>query len=139
VVIVELEPTADIDRAVDDIKAEVDAIDTFPEETEEPVVKQAAMRTQVINVAVAGDADERTLRHLGQTVRDELVEIPGITHAELANARPYEVSIEVSEQALRRHGLTFDDVVAAVRRSSLDLSGGSIKTAGGEILLRTKG
>jgi multidrug efflux pump subunit AcrB len=139
VVVVELEPSADIERAVEDIKAEVDAIDTFPAETEEPIVKQAVMRTQVINVAVAGEADERTLRHLGQTVRDELVEIPGITHAELANARPYEVSIEVSEQALRRHGLTFDEVVAAVQRSSLDLSGGSLKTAGGEILLRTKG
>ena len=61
------------------------------------------------------------------------------TLVELANARPFEVSIEVSERALRRYGLTFDQVAAAVRRSSLDLPGGSVKTAGGEILLRTRG
>ncbi len=139
VVVVELHPWVDPTRALDEIKAEVDAIDTFPVETEQPVVKQAVMRAQVITVAIAGDADEHTLRTLGQQVRDDLVAIPGITHAELANARPYEVSIEVSETQLRRHQLTFDDVSAAVRRSSLDLPGGSLKTAGGEILLRTKG
>ncbi|MBW2423313.1 MAG: efflux RND transporter permease subunit, partial [Deltaproteobacteria bacterium] len=48
-------------------------------------------------------------------------------------------SIEVSESTLRRFGLTFDEVVRAVRRGSLDRPGGSIKTSGGEILLRTKG
>ncbi len=55
------------------------------------------------------------------------------------SAPPYEISIEVSEVALRRHGLTFDQVAEAVRRSSLDLPGGSVRTDSGEILLRTIG
>jgi len=139
VVIAELLFSVDPRQALDDIKVQVDAIDTFPAETEKPIVQQTVMRAQVINVAVSGDADERTLRHLGQRVRDEIVAIPGITHADLANARPYEISIEVAENDLRRHGLTFDQVVDAVRASSIDLPGGSIKTDGGEILLRTKG
>ncbi|MGB0686068.1 MAG: efflux RND transporter permease subunit, partial [Planctomycetota bacterium] len=50
-----------------------------------------------------------------------------------------EISIEVGEAALRRHGLSFDEVVGAVRMGSLDLPGGGIKTDGGEILLRAKG
>jgi multidrug efflux pump subunit AcrB len=72
-------------------------------------------------------------------VRDEIAALPEVTQAELQSARPYEISIEVSEESLRRHGLKFDQVVQAVRRSSLDLPGGSVKTEGGEILLRTKG
>lgn len=139
VVTAEILPGADTRRALEDIKARIDAIDTFPDETEKPVVQQAVMRSQVISVAVAGDVDERTLRAVGQQVRDELVAIPGITHAELRNVRPYEISIEVAEEALRRHRLTFDDVVTAVRRSSLDLPAGALRTDGGEILLRTKG
>lgn len=139
VVTAELLFSADPRQVLDDIKVQVDAIDTFPAEAEKPIVQQTVMRAQVINVAVSGDADERTLRHLGQKVRDEIVAIPGITHADLANARPYEISIEVSEDDLRRHGLTFDHVVDAVRSSSIDLAGGSLKTEGGEILLRTKG
>ncbi|MBD3869398.1 MAG: efflux RND transporter permease subunit, partial [Acidobacteria bacterium] len=43
------------------------------------------------------------------------------------------------ENDLRRYGLTFDQVAVAVRKSSLDLPGGSVRTEGGEILLRTKG
>jgi multidrug efflux pump subunit AcrB len=136
---VELLLGADSRKVLDDVKARVDAIETFPEETEKPVISEVTNRRQVIDVAVSGDADEASLRYLAEQVRDEITALPGITVAELASARPYEISIEVSEQTLRRHGLTFDFVANAVRRSSLDLPGGSLKTQGGEILLRTKG
>ena len=124
---------------LDDVKARVDAIDTFPEETEKPVIQEATNRFQVINVSILGDADELTLKRLGEQVRDELLLLPELSQAELRNSRLYEISIEVSEEDLRRHGLTFDQVTRAVRRTSLDLPGGSVKTESGEILLRTKG
>ena len=139
VVTVELQLGADARVVLDDVKARVDAIDTFPEETEKPIIREITNRRQVIDVAVYGDTDEASLRYLAEAVRDDIAALPGITNVELANVRPYEISIEVSEEDLRRHGLTFDEVAGAVRRSSLDLPGGSVKTAGGEILLRTKG
>jgi multidrug efflux pump subunit AcrB len=126
-------------RVLGEIKNQVDAIDTFPEETDKPIVSQPVMRRPVIDVAISGNIGERSLKELGEQLREEITLLPGITQAELTNTRPYEVSIEVPEAALRRHGLTFDDVVRAVRRSSLDLPGGSIKAQGGEILLRSKG
>ena len=103
------------------------------------IIQEVTNRQQVINVAVHGQVDEVSLKALAERVRDDLSALPDITQVELANARPYEISIEISETQLRRHGLTFDDVAEAVRRSSLDLPGGSVKTAGGEFLLRTKG
>ncbi|MDY7092290.1 MAG: efflux RND transporter permease subunit [Acidobacteriota bacterium] len=138
-VVVELLPEADVREVLDEVKARVDAIDTFPEQTEQPVIQEVILRRQVINVAIFGEADEATLKRLGERVRDDLLTRPGITQVDLAAARPYEISIEVSEEALRRHQLTFDQVAQAVRRSSLDLPGGSIKSEGGEILLRTTG
>ena len=139
VVTVELLPGADARKALDDIKSRVDAIDTFPEQTEKAVIQEVVMKTQVINVAISGNADETTIKHLGERARDELSALPGITQVQLVVARPYEISIEVSEAALRRYGLTFDEVARAVRKSSLDLPGGSVKTDGGEYLLRVKG
>ncbi len=124
---------------LDDVKNRVDAIETFPDETEEPIVQHQLIKRQAINVAVSGRADEKTLKRIGERIRDDLAALPGITQVELTTARPYEISIEVSETALRRHGLTFDRVADAVRRSSLDLPGGSVRTSGGEILLRAKG
>jgi len=138
-VAVELELGADAREVLDDIKARVDAIDTFPAETEKPVIREITNRRQVIDVGIYGNADERSLRLLAERVRDDLTALPGITLVEMASVRPYEVSVEVSEEALRRHGLTFDAVAGAIRRSSLDLPGGSLKTVGGEILLRSKG
>ncbi|HVR36616.1 MAG TPA: efflux RND transporter permease subunit, partial [Methylomirabilota bacterium] len=138
-VIVELLPGTDPRSALDDVKARVDAIETFPEEAEKPVIQEIILRSQVISVAVSGHAPEATLKRLGEQVRDEITSLPGVTQAELVVARPYEVSIEVSEESLRRFELTFDEVARAVRRASLDLPGGSLKTDGGEFLLRVKG
>ena len=139
-IVVELTPGADASHALDDIKAQVDAIDTFPEESEKPVIREIIMRKQVINVAVSGDVSEAALRHYASRVRDELMALPGITQVELTNVRDLEISIEISEQALRRYGLTFDEVSQAIRRTSVDLPGGSIEVQhGGEILLRAKG
>jgi multidrug efflux pump subunit AcrB len=135
----ELLPGTDVRKILDDIKTRVDAIDTFPEETEKPVIQELLNRRQVINVAISGNTDEKTLKALSEQLREEILLLPGITQAEVANVRSYEISIEVSENALRRFDLTFDEVSGAIRRSSLDLPGGSIKTEGGEILLRTKG
>ena len=129
----------DVRRVLDDVKASVDAIDTFPEDVEKPVVQEVTSRFQVINVAIAGEADLATLKRLGEQVRDELTALSEISQAELLNAPPYEISIEVSEEALRRWSLTFDGVAEAVRQFSVDLPGGSVKTENGEILFRTKG
>ncbi|MBW2725840.1 MAG: efflux RND transporter permease subunit, partial [Deltaproteobacteria bacterium] len=138
-VTIELFENADESRALDDVKNRVDSIDTFPEETEKPIITLATPQRSVMDIALTGPDDERTLKILGQRVRDEIAALPSVTQVNLANTRPYEISIEVSEASLQRHGLSFDQVANAVRAASLDLPGGSIKTEGGEILLRTKG
>ncbi|MFQ5473232.1 MAG: efflux RND transporter permease subunit, partial [Dehalococcoidia bacterium] len=139
-VLIEAMPGSDILELLDEVKTAVDAIDTFPEEAEEPSIRRVVARHHVLSIAIHGhSADEAALKHLGERVRDDLAALPEITQVELTNARPYEIAIEVSESALRSYGLTFDDVAQAVRRSSLDLPGGSVKTAAGEVLLRTQG
>ena len=139
-VMVELNPGTDAARALDEIKTRIDAIDTFPEEAEKPLIEEIIMRKQVINVAVSGEATEKTLRHYASKVRDQLMALDGITQVELANVRDMEISIEISEDTLRRYGMTFDEVAMAIRKSSVDLPGGSIKVKdSGEVLLRTKG
>jgi multidrug efflux pump subunit AcrB len=130
---------ADVDQVFTDIKNRVDAITTFPAETEKPIVARVTIRRAVSDIALSGAADERSLRDIAERVRDDLSAHPSITQVDLVLARPFEISIEISEVALRRHGITFDDVANAVRRSSLDLPGGTIETASGEILLRAKG
>ena len=138
-VTVELFDNADQNRALDDVKNRVDSIDTFPEEAEKPIINLVTPQRSVMELALTGTEDERTLKVLGQQIRDEIAALPNITQVELQNTRPYEVSIEVSEASLQRHGLSFDQLAGSIRKASLDLPGGRIKTEGGEVLLRTKG
>ncbi len=129
---------ADADKVLQDIKSEVDRITTFPEEAEKPVTAKLLNRHEVISLVVYGRASERALREWAELMRDELLAREEITQAELSGVRPYEISIEVAEAGLRRYNLTLEQIAQAVRRASLDLPGGVIKPAGGEILLRTK-
>jgi multidrug efflux pump subunit AcrB len=130
-----------VDRNVflDDVKAEIDRIDTFPEETEEPMVTLIDVNNQVIEIAIWGEADAWTLRRVAEDVRSGLQQQKSITQVRLANVADFEIALEVSEEQMQRYGLSFDEVSAAVRRSSLDLPGGALKTRGGEILVRSKG
>ena len=114
---VELFDDADESVALDDVKNRIDAIDTFPEEAEKPIVSLLTPKRSVMDIAISGPSEERALKVIAQRVRDEIAALPGITQVELLNTRPYEVSIEVSEESLRRYGLSFSQVAAAVRKS----------------------
>lgn len=138
-VMIEVKTGYNTKDVLDDVKARVDAIETFPEEIEKPVVKELTLRNQVLNVAISGATTHRVLKHVAEKVRDDLLAFPEITQVVLSDVRPYEISINVSEASLERYGLTFDEVSRAIRSASLNLPGGSVKTEGGEILLRSMG
>lgn len=135
----EMQIGSDVDAATADIQNRVDAIDSFPVDAEKPSISKYEMRRGVLKIAVSGDIAERDLKEIGQRARDEIAALDEVSQAELVYDRPYEVSIEISEETLRRHELDLETVAAAVRNASLDLPGGSVKTEGGEILLRAKG
>jgi multidrug efflux pump subunit AcrB len=129
----------DLQELLDEVKAEVDRITTFPKEAEQPVVREMTRRVQVLNVAVYGDAPESTIKHLTERIKDDITNLPGITLAELGGVRQGEIHVEISEETLRRFSLTLGKVAETISRASLDLPAGSVKTEGGEILVRTKG
>ena len=138
-VIVEVDSRTDPRELMNDVKARVDAISTFPADSERPVVYVPEIRRDVITVVISGELPEHELRLVAERVRDELVDLEQITQVELDGVRPYEISIEISEQTLRQYGLTLEQVATAVRRASLDLAAGSVRTTGGEVLIRTEG
>lgn len=137
-VMAEIYPGEDQDVILQEIKSEIDRIVTFPGEAEKPTVTKIMRKKEVLSLAVYGDVPERSLREIGDDVRDELLTLPSITQAELEGIRPYEISIEISEESLQRYNLTLGRVAQRIRAASLDLPGGTIKTASGEILVRTK-
>lgn len=129
----------DLQKMYNDIKTRIDAITTFPRDSERPLVNQIISRERLLRVAISGDIDERTLKDFGQQVRDDLAELNNVDIATLNAVRRDEVSIEVSEFDLRRYNLTFDDVVNAIRESSINLPAGVIRSSAGDFQVQTRG
>ncbi len=137
-IIVEVRNGWNTGNVLDDIKSEVDRITTLPEQSEKPVIKKLIIRAPVINIAVYGDAGEKRIREVAQNIKDDIINLKNVSQAEIAGIRNPEIDIEISEANLRKYHLSLAEVAQIVRRSSLDLAGGNIKTAAGEILVRTK-
>ncbi len=136
-VTVELLLGVDSSRALADIKSAVDRVQSFPEDIERPIISLAENRHEVLSVVVHGVAEETHLRSIAEKIRDDLINLDGITVVELYAARPLEISVEVPLEEQRRYGLTLDQVAQAIESSSVEIPGGGVKTEGGEILVRT--
>jgi len=136
-VLIQVAAAAEFSRVTQDIKNRVDSINTFPAEAEKPQVSQLTVENPVLQVALSGETTERGLKELGKRVRDEIIQLPGVSQVDLLYTRPYEISIEVPKHILTRFDLSLDEVASAVRRSSLNTPGGSVYTDSGEVLVRT--
>jgi multidrug efflux pump subunit AcrB len=139
VVSAELKLGTDVSRALDDIKAEVDRIPTFPDQAERPEVRELTNRSSVVRLAIFGNGSERTIKELAYRTEDALAALPEVSYVQTSGVRAYEISVEVSSGTLRALGLTLSDVANAIRRGSLDLSAGSIETRDQEVRVRTIG
>ncbi len=127
-----------INRLWQEIKSEVDRIETFPDESEEPTITIATRKREVLKLALYGDASEESMRTLADQIKDKLLLDKGITLVELEGVREREIHVEISQQTLRRYDITLQDVALRISRASVELGAGGIKTAGGDILLRIK-
>ena len=127
---IELKSGTDLDNAMDDIKAAVGRIESFPGGAERPQFRELTNLQSVIRLIIYGDISERSLKELARQIEDELASLPDVSEVDVTGVRDYEISIEVPLQRLRALGLTLQDVAQVVRRGSLDLSAGSIETPG---------
>jgi len=128
----------DMQRLTNEIKSKVDRIITFPADIEEPNVSQNSGRKRGLSIVLFGDTTERTLHNIAELVRDDLLQESAITQIQLFGVRPLEISIEISQENLRRYNISLQQVSKIIKSSSLDLPGGSIRTDSGEIMVRMR-
>ena len=136
---VEMELGTDMARALDDVKGEVDQIQTFPLEAEEPDIREATNRQSVMRIALFGEVPERSLKEAAYQLEDAIGGLPEVSYVETSAVRQYQVFIEVGQGRLQALGLSLTDISRIVAQSSLDSPAGSIETDLEEVRLRTVG
>ncbi|MEH6585670.1 MAG: efflux RND transporter permease subunit [Halioglobus sp.] len=131
-------PNVDINDFINEVKNAVDGVTSLPRDIEPPRVQRLRNRDEMIRVAVHGDVSERELTRLAEDLKDEMATLPYVSTINLFGTRSEEVTIELSEAGMRRFGLTFTDVAAAIRANSINLSSGRVRTKTGDVQLRAR-
>lgn len=129
----------DSQRLFNDVKTRIDAITTLPDEVDTVNVRESIPKRPLMSVAIHGDADEQRLKETAQWLRDEMTLLPSVSSVTIEGVRNNEMSIEVSEKTLRQYELTLDDIATRIRRSSLNVPGGTVKTDAGNVQVQTRG
>jgi len=138
--------SAEIDNGYDekdilsDIKLRIDALNTLPANAERPIIDIAEIPIQVVALAVYSDTlDYRTLYQTTEQIRQQVLNVKGITQVGELRAPPPEIHIEVAPETLKAYNLTLEQVGSAIQQNAIDLSAGNVKTHNGDILIRADG
>lgn len=135
---IEIEEKYDLQEALDEIKAQVDSINSFPAGMERPIIQRDKFQQEVMFIALYGDMTYAQLKELGTDLEDELLALPGVNLVSFFSGLNYEIGIEISPDKLREYGLTFRDVSNAVRNFSTNMSAGQIRSDNGYISMRVE-
>ena len=137
-VTIEVKRGNNIDVVLADVKNAVDQINSFPGSMEPPIIFKREALTLALNFAISGDADLRTLKRFARDIESDLLAVDGISKVTLSGFPEEEIRISVREDALRTYNLTFDQIVQAVQRANIELTGGTIKSEREELLIRSR-
>jgi len=129
----------DPDRLLDRVSNEVDSITTFPEDAENPSIVRPQIQKAVISLALVSQMPEARLKEWADAVKKEIQRLPGVSQVNLSGTRSYEISVEIPKANLLKYNLTIAQVADIIQNSSLNQSGGTLKTDDQEIRLRTIG
>ncbi len=133
---VEVLKNYDSDRVLSDIKNAVDRINSFPTGMEPPVIFKTEGLTFVVDLAVSGDTDLKTLKKVARKIESDLLAIDGISKISLEGFPDEEIVISLREDRMRAYGLTFNQIRRAVQQANLNMTGGTIKGVKEELLIR---
>ncbi|MFQ3305534.1 MAG: multidrug efflux pump subunit AcrB [Polaribacter sp.] len=134
---VEVEKGKNIDVVLSDVKNAVDRVPSFPSGMEPPVIAKVESIRPTISFTVSGDnISLKSLKQYARSIENDIRGIDGISQVALSGFPDEEIEIAVRENDLRAYNLSFTEVSTAIRSSNLLITGGNIKTAEEDYLIR---
>jgi len=125
----EMQEAGDIRTFTDDIKTEIDAIQNFPEQSEEPVIKQLGRINSVANIAITSDSlTTSELKALAEYYRDRLISMPEIPIVSLSGFSDHQLQVLIRPDIQQKYGLGVEDVAKLIAAQALDLPAGTLET-----------
>ena len=137
IITLELAVEANPDAVIRDVQAQIDAIDTFPEDAEDPVVREMEYNWPVVNLGLSGPVSEKRLKQIAEDLRDYLIDIEGVNTIQIAGVREREIQVLADPDRLYAYQVSLPALALALRRYNQDLPAGTLKASRQEFLVRT--
>ena len=141
IVILEFDVNFNKQKALEDVRAQVDATRSLlPQEADPPVVREFNTSLQpVIGVALYGDVPERTLLKLARDLKDEIKTIPTVLDVDLSGDRQEMLEIVIDPAKLESYGISQQEMFSAVTNNNRLIAAGSMDTGQGSFAVKVPG
>lgn len=107
-----------LDELLTDVKNQVDAINNFPADAEQPVIDKSRRQDHALTIQLYGDTDRHTLQTLGELLKADLLAQSGISDVEQKGVLDPMMSVEIDEGKLQAYGLTISDISDVINQES---------------------
>ncbi|MEM9328737.1 MAG: efflux RND transporter permease subunit, partial [Bacteroidota bacterium] len=133
---VELEEYADPNKLLVEVKNAVDKINDFPSGVEPPSIEKREPQDMTVSFGLVGDFPLQVMKDYAEEIRDDLMNMPGISRVYVAGVPDEEIEVRIRENDLRAHNLSIQQVMLAIRNTNLETFGGSIETGEANITIK---
>jgi multidrug efflux pump subunit AcrB len=142
--VVEFQLSADMSRAVQDVRDKVSALQpSFPRDAKAPYISRFDGDNAQPTVYLALVAPERSARELSlladQVVRKRLERVGGVAKVDVGGLTVRQLRVNLDPQRLRAYQLTPADVSAALQRANADVPVGLLSSGKEDALVRVEG
>ena len=137
-ILVETLEDSDVDNVLIDVKNAVDKVPSFPLGLEPIVVKKMEQQEPTFIFSLtAENIDLSSLKNISKKIEVDLRNLEGISQISTSGFSDNEIEISVNEKLLSKYNLTFYEILDAVQKSNIIVSGGTIKTNEEKFLIRS--
>ncbi len=136
-ILVETDEDFKLDAILFEVKNAVDKVPSFPANLEPIVITKIEEQQPTVIFSLTGKNIElKSLKNISKNIEKDIRNIDGISQISVTGFPDEEIEISVTEEDLLRYNLSFEEVLNAVSKTNILVTGGNIKTNKEEFLIR---
>ncbi|MCG9630389.1 efflux RND transporter permease subunit [Vibrio sp. Isolate30] len=138
-VVVRKTSSTDLDKLLDDVRNQVNAINGFPVQAEKPQVVRNEFTNLAAFVIVSGDRSDAELQPIARQVEQALKKHAQISKVSNWGSRNPQLIIEPKPQELENLGITLEELAQLIEQRSFESRTGELLSSKGRVIIRGDG
>ncbi len=138
---IEVDPNyKDRSRLVSDIQQAINRADLPVDLPADPVISEVkSEQAPVLTFSIFGDFDPLTMKHLGDQIEDDVLDLKGVARVLVQGDRKEEIRIVPDPVKMRKQRISIDDLITLIRGWNINAPGGRLKAPDGQRIIRITG